>query len=638
MLLRTSRLMVINAFVLALFVAFLAPNAQANSNSRASSLGHCGDHTGATTGLYRTLSEVQGTGQQSPLKGKLVVVEGVVTHALQKEYKGFWLQQTNKNQARGVFVYHTKNKVSAGQTVRLLGRVAEYQTLTEIKNVSALQVCKAANPSDIPQAVELTLPVASLQQLEQLEGMLIKLSQPLIVSDLFGAGYGLGNYGQFAVSSKLHYQPTELHTADYVIAHNLLAEKAKDYLLIDDGSAKPYPSYIPFPNAKGFSANNSIRIGDRLNTTAGNVIEGVLHAYKQHYILIPRLDLKRHSLAIKSADWPKKPVIDARSNIVIASMNLGNYFNGFNGSSGKGFPTSRGAKTYAGFVMQQQKIVAALSAINADIIALMELENDGHQAGSAIADLTAALNSALASGQPSSKIQNPYQYIIPKKSPNKSPLGHSAISVGLLYRSDKVKPMDDAQVLSAKTANFNDTLNRPSLIQTFSFNDQPITIAVNHFKSKGKRCRQKGTLSQRDKIQGHCNQVRTQAAKALAQFLKTKVNNQQPILIVGDLNSYSQEDPLLALYQAGYINVKQPRQFSYSYQGYLGNLDHALVNSALLPKVRSVDAWHINSVEDVLLDYNTKANGHTHPSQDHYGEPNEKRSSDHDPIIIGLEL
>ena len=198
--------------------------------------------------------------------------------------------------------------------------------------------------------------------------------------------------------------------------------------------------------------------------------------------------------------------------------------------------------------------------------------------------------------------------------------------------------MDDAQVLSAKTANFNDTLNRPSLIQTFSINDQPITIAVNHFKSKGKRCRQAGTLSQRDKIQGHCNQVRTQAAKALAEFLKTKVNNQQPILIVGDLNSYSQEDPLLALYQAGYINVKQPRQFSYSYQGYLGNLDHALVNSALLPKVRSVDAWHINSVEDVLLDYNTKANGHRHRSQDHYGEPNEKRSSDHDPIIIGLEL
>ena len=628
MLLRSSRLIIINACVLAfisgLLGVFLASNAQAKSNSLASSLGHCGDHTGATTGLYRTLSEVQGSGQQSPLKGKMVVVEGIVTHALQKGYKGFWLQQ---NQSHGLFIYHTKNQVKAGQTVRLRGLVAEYQNLTEIKNVSALRICKKANPADIPKPVALTLPLNSMQQLEQLEGMLVKLTQPLIVSDLFGAGYGLGNYGQFAVSSKLHYQPTELHTADYVVAHNLQAEKAKDYLLVDDGDSKPFPRFIPFPNSAGFSASNAIRIGDRLNTQPDDALVGVLHAYKQHYILIPTLDLKRHSLPIKAASWAKKPFVDARSNLVVASMNLGNYFNGK-------FPSSRGAKTYKGFVMQRQKIVAALSAINADVIAVMELENDGHQADSAIADLTAALNRSISNNESHRHEKKPYQYIIPKQ----SPLGRSTISVGILYRSATVKPVGDVRVLNAKTANFNDKLNRPSLIQTFSINDKAITIAVNHFKSKGRPCRQTGTLSQREKIQGHCNQVRTQAAKALAQFLKTKVNNQQPILIVGDLNSYSQEDPLLALYQAGYTNVKQPRQFSYSYQGYLGNLDHALVNSALLPKVRSVDAWHINSVEDVLLDYNTKANGHTHPSQDHYGEPNEKRSSDHDPIIIGLEL
>jgi len=362
--------------------------------------------------------------------------------------------------------------------------------------------------------------------------------------------------------------------------------------------------------------------------------------------------LRKKDLGIQPASWNKFPIIHEHSNLVITSMNVGNYFNGHsNGkklsNKTKGFPTSRGAKTYSGFKLQREKIVRALNAINADIIALMELENDGYGPNSAIADLTKELNKTL-------KSELHYQYVIPKKQDlSKGKLGHSAISVGILYRKNKVKLAREVKVLNSRNANdlridvkFNDKLNRPSLIQEFELADKKFIIAVNHFKSKGKRCesdnsKAKLTLQEkRDRLQGNCNQVRKEAAISLTQFVEKQFDTRKDnLLIVGDLNSYSQEDPLLALYDAGYINLNVAADtFSYSHQGYLGNLDHALVNKKLLPMVRSFDVWHINSVEDVLLDYSTEENGHKHPSIDHYGKPDEKRSSDHDPLIIGLEL
>ena len=514
----------------------------------------------------------------------------------------------------------------------------------------------------VAEPVALKLPVSSMQELKRIKGKRVKLVQDLVVSDLYGAGYGLGNYGQFAISSKLHFQPTELMTAAEVLKNpKILTAKEKDYLLVDDGSMQLHPSYIPFPNKQGFSATNSLRIGDTLK--AGSI--GTLRAYKKHYIFIPEINLldknTSEQLNIQPAKWQALPEVDSRSNLVVASMNLGNYFNGnFNGKPKrkKGFPTARGAKTYQGFQLQTAKIVSALKKIDADIIALMEIENDGYGKHSAIADLTRALNSSLTGSLDSQK--NHYRYVIPnKKDLHQGKLGHSAISVGLLYRKNTVKLVGDAQVFNAKMSKalqtkvrFNDKLNRPSLIQKFKQGDQTIVIAVNHFKSKGKRCKTPYKADKADQLQGNCNQTRKEAAIALTQFLSKQFNtgfdadferNSDNILILGDLNSYSQEDPLLALYNSGYSNLNTifpaPKpSFSYSHQGYLGNLDHGLVNKKLLTQVRSFDAWHINSVEDVLLDYNTEKNGHEYPAIDHYGEPDEKRSSDHDPLIIGIEL
>jgi len=618
-------------FLSSFCLIFSSLNHASNSNS----LGSCGDSQFKN---YHPISAIQGTGVKSPLLNKWVVTEGIVTLDKTKEYQGFWLQQEASQHSNnganigaisvhshGIFVFHKKAKVKRGQRVRLLAQVAEYHNLTELKRVKALTVC-ASNQS-VPEPVLLTLPVKSLAKLEVLEGMRIIINQPLLVSDLFGAGYGLGNYGQFAVSSRLHFQPTELFAVKEIRSGTApLLDKKLDYLLVDDGYSAPFPKFIPFPNSAGFSANNPLRIGDGVNK-----LSGVLHSYGEHYILIPDADSKS-KVKIHSQGRAKQPIVSKQVNLVIASMNLQNYFNGSPSSFKQrdvGFPTSRGAKSYPGFVMQTQKLVSALAAIDADVIAVMELENDGYGEHSSIADLTRALNKQF-------KYDQQYQYIIPKQ----RLLGTNKISVGILYRAKKAKPEGAARLI-------NVGYRRPGLLQKFTLDKQAFYVAVNHFKSKGRPCKREAE----DMFQGHCNQARIKAALALTDFIKHETVPGSPVLIVGDLNSYSKEDPLLVLKEAGFknlnritsinlssINMASKASFSYSYQGYLGNLDHALANDAMLPFIRSLDHWHINSVEDELLNYHTEANGQSYPSIDHYAEPDAYRSSDHDPLVIGIEF
>ena len=607
----------------------------------------------------------------SPLKGQWVVTEGVVTLDKSSEYQGFWLQQAAKysdkktsnktakkiskirdkakDASSGIFVYHKNAKVKRGQKIRLLAQIDEYQGLTELKRVKALKIC--AHDVKIPPAHELSLPVSSLADLEALEGMRVRLNQNLKISDLYGAGYGLGNYGQFAISSRLHIQPTEIHRADALRSALSLkrgplkgeqlteaqhSNKTLDYLLVDDGLSQRSPALIPFPNQLGFSAHNPLRIGDSIGP-----LTALLHSYGQHYILIPE---SLSDISIRMHTRPKHPKVSSDANVIFSSMNVENYFNGNPRSFKKrdvGFPTSRGAKTYQQFLMQTDKLVAALATINADVIALMELENDGYGKHSAISTLTQALNQRFPLAQQ-------YRYI----RPNREQLGRGAISVGLLYRHHAIEPIGAVRILDSVSsvkalpldkniqqdlkALFNDGYHRPSVLQSFkikrSGSPQQFSVVVNHFKSKGRPCREE----KKDPLQGNCNLQRLQAASALIKFIDNAVPDNSPVLVLGDLNSYSQEDPLLLLAKEGFHNLnfvdkshegRAPQFFSYSYQGYLGNLDHALANKAMLPFIRSIDSWQINSVEDSLLKYDSR-----------YAVPDAYRSSDHDPLVIGARF
>jgi hypothetical protein len=118
-------------------------------------------------------------------------------------------------------------------------------------------------------------------------------------------------------------------------------------------------------------------------------------------------------------------------------------------------------------------------------------------------------------------------------------------------------------------------------------------------------------------------------------------------LIIGDLNSYDEEDPIDAIV-AGPDDRRRTRDdytdllerfegelaYTYVFDGLVGYLDHALANTSLTRQVTGATAWHINADEPDLLDYDTtfKSDG-----QDALYAPDPYRSSDHDPVIVGLE-
>jgi Ca2+-binding RTX toxin-like protein len=177
--------------------------------------------------------------------------------------------------------------------------------------------------------------------------------------------------------------------------------------------------------------------------------------------------------------------------------------------------------------------------------------------------------------------------------------------------------------------------------------DGLLTVAVNHLKSKGSACAGDPDLGDG---QGNCNLTRLGAAEALVDWLASDPtgSGDTDFLIIGDLNSYDKEDPIDAI-QAGSDDTAATDDdytdliaafngelaYGYVFDGQLGYLDHGLSSSSLTPQVVNAVEWHINADEPDLLDYNTDFKL---PAQQAIYEPNAYRSSDHDPVIVSLDL
>jgi uncharacterized protein len=109
------------------------------------------------------------------------------------------------------------------------------------------------------------------------------------------------------------------------------------------------------------------------------------------------------------------------------------------------------------------------------------------------------------------------------------------------------------------------------------------------------------------------------------------------VLILGDLNAHAREDPLRVLHDAGYVSLVErfvgAGAYSYQFKGESGALDHALASPALALQTTGAIQWHINADEPVVLDYNTE-----YRKQDGFDPSTPFRASDHDPVLVGLEL
>jgi hypothetical protein len=199
---------------------------------------------------------------------------------------------------------------------------------------------------------------------------------------------------------------------------------------------------------------------------------------------------------------------------------------------------------------------------------------------------------------------------------------------------------DFAILDSSDDPRFDDTRSRPMLTQTFDVVDTGarFTVSVNHLKSKGSPCA--GDPDTGDG-QGNCNLTRKAAAEAIVDYLAADPtqSGDPDQLVIGDLNAYDHEDPIDVLVAGGYADqIKRfhgELAYSFVFDGQNGYLDHALANPSLAPQVTGADDSHINADEPDVLDYDTSFKP---PAQEALYEPNQFRSADHDPVLVGLAL
>lgn len=569
-------------------------------------------------GATKTLiSAIQGEGGDSPLINTEVEVEGVVTADFQgdEQLKGFFISSlaadvdTNPLTSEGVFVYFADTDVAVGDHVRVKGSVAEYFSATQLGDVSQVEICATGLSTD---ATAITLPVANVADLEAYEGMLVTIAQPLVVNN----NYGLGRYGEVDLGTERLYQGTQVALPGDA-ANAVETENLKKQILLDDGSTKQNLDPIAYPGT-GLDAYNTLRLGDTVNTITG-VMGYSFDRYRIHPTVQPEF--------IASNPRTDAPELAEGADLRVASFNVLNYFNG--DGQGGGFPTSRGADSEEEFIRQQAKIVSAITAIQADVIGLMEIENDGFGENSAIASLVKALNDE--------DTENSYAFVDFEV----DQIGTDAITTALIYRSNKVTEVGKAAHTTVAPFDYS---NRPPIAQSFQSleSEEIFTVAVAHLKSKGGCGSAEGNNADLGDGQACWNEIRVAGANAYADWLATYPTEieDEDIILVGDMNAYAMEDPIRAFADKGLKSAVAELDgdtlgYSYSFSGRIGSLDHALVSESLLGKVVAATDWHINADEPISLDYNLEFKSST--QQAGLYADNAYRASDHDPVIVDIK-
>ena len=554
-----------------------------------------------------SIGSVQGPGAATPVPGTSVLVAGTVVGDFQTGgFDGYYVQDAGDGDAAtsdAIFVYAPGGAdVAVGDAVSVAGSVSEAFGMTQI-SPSGVEVC--ASGTELPAPAQLTLP-ATAEQREALEGMYVTLPQQLAIGETFD----FGRYGTITLTLGRQFQPTGRYDAGSPEAVALAAKNAAETITVDDGRSSQNPDPAIHPDGSTFTPENRFRSGDLVTNTTGV------------------LDYRFSTWAVQPTEGadvevgnprPDAPEVDGA--LKVASFNVLNYFTTIDDpNTSADDEDARGADSAEEFERQEAKIVTALAEIDADVFGLIEIENNG----TAVATLTAALNERLGSEE--------YDFI------DTGVLGTDAITTALLYKPASVTPDGAFQLMDeSQDERWLDDYNRPGLTQSFTDTaGAGFTVVVNHLKSKGSSCTAVGDPTDPNG-QGNCNGVRTQAATALADWLATDPTGAGAgrELVLGDLNAYSQEDPLQALYAAGYTDVVGPESYTYVFDGQLGSLDHALAGPAIAAEVTDAAVWNINADEPSLLDYDTSFKA---PAQDALYAPDAYRSSDHDPVVVGLDL
>lgn len=585
-----------------------------------------------------SIADIQGTTDTSPMVGRTVTTTGVITAAYPKGgFNGLYIQtpgtggvaKTPTDASDGIFVHSAKaaSAYTAGQCVVVSGEVSEFNGLTEINGTSVTETKGCADVKPVKLAA---LPRTDAQR-EAYESMLVEPQGTYTISN----NYQLNQFGTvgLAFGTEPLYQGTEVARPGED-AKKVEDENRARSITLDDGASWNYQTNDEAKNSPlpYLSQDTPMRTGSHVGFTRPVIMDYRFGWNFQPTGMVSGAQ-SPHSPITTTNDRPAKaPSFD--SDLKLASFNVLNYFTDL-GKDEDGckaytdrtgtpvtanFCTVRGAYTREAFHDQQAKIVTAINGLDADVVALMEVENSasitylpGQPRDKALAHLVDELNKAAGS--------QVWGYVA---SPTVVPPHEDVIRTAFIYRLDSVRPegpslilMDDAYANA-----------RQPLAQKFVAKDVrgSFVAVANHFKSKGSG-EDDGTG------QGKSNSSRTAQAQALIDW-SAKEFAGESVFLLGDFNAYGMEDPVMKIKDAGYTEVVEqlaPGASTFQYGGRLGSLDHIFANAAAMRMVHGAGVWDINADESIAMQYSRR---NYNVTDFHTSGP--WAASDHDPALVGI--
>ncbi|EPF7653603.1 ExeM/NucH family extracellular endonuclease [Vibrio vulnificus] len=583
----------------------------------------CTDAEGTVS--HKTIGEVQGEGYSSPLiesgytSKDEYLVTGVVSAVATSLVKGFYLYDDNADgnvkTSDGVFV-KTSGAVSKdmiGQQICVRAKVNEDYGMTTLLPTGNIWEVKNSTPVEVtPVKLERidsdddtfrstlerleAMPVVLVEDMDAAEG-----NQDMRVSRTFSFDYSAKRNNMVIAYKRPNPQPNQDHVAGSDAAKAQTAQN-KDYRIVVESDEKPADGKIPYyPEFASDPHNNYIRIND---SVVG--MTGVLHYSYNEFRLIPTANVTKanfvHNTPRTSSPVIKESYGDDGFTIKVATQNVLNYFNSPYGGHDNQFGDNRGAESQQEFERQQAKIVEAIYGLDADIVGLMEVENNGFGDFSAIRELLEAINAKYYKENYKDRfaresIHNRYVFVGFDKNGDQvldqfDTIGSDAITTGIIYRPSKVSviagkvipmPWQDAPMIvdadgkpvvdgKGELAESGKNYQRNTVAATFRVlnTGKQLTVSVNHLKSKGSTCWDDyvGTKAVDDDAQGSCENFRVASTYHLGQEM-AKIGGDQ--IVLGDMNSYAHEDPMLvltsnptkkALKAADYIKVGNKWQFN----------------------------------------------------------------------------
>ncbi len=616
------------------------------------------------------IGTIQGTGFAAT--AGTFTVQGMVIGDFQGSngIKGFFIQDTgyvgstgdsDPNTADGILVL-SNTPVNYGDIVTVTGTVQENGSSPSfnqavLHSVTALNIESSGNPLPTPVVINNLGSDTPANVLERYEGMLVRLTQPLTVIEHFQ----LGRFGQVLLSSNgIQLQPTETIDPNDAVPSGLTTNgnsnvaainaqrtiNTNNRIFLDDASDVSFPHTVFGPGVAGTpfinpSSPNTIRIGSTIDDLTGvlGFAFNNYRIYRNPYNPSDALNVQ-FPLNINYAPRPTTVPSVGSANVRVASFNVLNYFTTLNNGTNLTGPNNnlapRGANTAVEFQRQAAKTVAAITQLNADVVGLIEMENNGT---TSLQDLVNRLNAATAPGT--------YAFVADPPNYTTVPGGTDAIKVAFIYKPSAVTPLGTAMAPN----DFRFQSGRAPVAQTFMVNSNGaiFTPIINHFKSKASNAGLFGAPLDNDQNdgQGASNATRREQAQALVDFVNSQVlpmAGDSDVLLLGDFNAYSEEDPIDILRVGGYTRLNTGSTYSFLFDGQVGNLDHALVSPSLLGQVTGAVKWSINAYEPPALDYNDDVvdpgENTANPPRNNPAlfQPNPFRSSDHDPVLVGLDL